>query len=213
MLTEINVCEYARKLASEEAAPGGGSAAALSGLLGASLLEMVIALTLGKEEFRVYEDTLARKRDRLVQLHSLLEELVDRDALAFSDVIQAFQMPKETPEEQAARKEAIQKGYRKAAEVPLETARACLEVLEIGRVLLGKVNHHAVSDLAVGAMAAHTGVAGALFNTAINLPAITDPGYVKALKGQVYLLKKAADELVTIIQKSVCQADCFAELR
>lgn len=213
MLTELRVTDYADKLASKEAAPGGGSAAALSGLLAASLMEMVINLTLGREEFAQHEELLAERQLILAGLHRELEELVNRDAEAFSGVMDAFKLPKSTDEEKAARTAAIQQGYKEAAEVPLETARACLEVLEIGQGLLGKINSHAVSDLVVGALAAHTGVVGALLNTAINLPSIKDQAYVKALNGQIHLLKTTADELVAAIQKNVYQEECFAELR
>jgi formiminotetrahydrofolate cyclodeaminase len=213
VLTELSIKNYANKLASKEPAPGGGSAAALSGLLAASLMEMVINLTLGREEFAEHEEVLASKQQILAGLHTTLEQLVDRDAAAFSGVMDAFRLPKGTDEEKSARTAAIQQGYKEAAEVPLETARACLEVLEIGQVLLGKVNSHAGSDLVVGALAGHTGVLGALLNTAINLPAIKDQVYVKALNGQIHLLKTTADELVAAIQQSAYQEDCFCELR
>lgn len=213
MLTELSIKNYANKLASKEPAPGGGSAAALSGLLAASLMEMVINLTLGREEFAEYAEVLAGKQQILAGLHATLEQLVDRDAAAFSGVMDAFRLPKDTDEEKSARTAAIQQGYKEAAEVPLETARACLEVLEIGRVLLGKVNSHAVSDLVVGALAGHTGVVGALLNTAINLPFIKDQAYVKALNGQIHLLKITADELAAAIQQGVYQEECFCELR
>lgn len=213
MLTKISIKEYANKLASKEAAPGGGSAAALSGLLAASLMEMVINLTRGREEYAAYEELLASRQLSLQRLHQTLQDLVSRDAEAFSGVMAAFKLPKGTETEKAARTAAIQQGYKEAAEVPLETAQACLEVLEIGQTLLGKINDHAVSDLVVGALAGHTGVVGALLNTAINLPSIKDQAYVQELGGQMRQLKTKADALVTEIQKTVYQQESFAEFR
>lgn len=213
MLTEWTINQYAAKLASKEPAPGGGSAAALSGLLAASLMEMVINLTRGREEYAAFEQELAENQQIFGRLHTTLEQLVTRDAAAFSGVIAAFQLPKGNDGEKAVRTAAIQQGYREAAEVPLETARACLEVLETGQTLLGKVNTHAVSDLVVGALAAHTGVVGALLNTAINLPSIKDQDYVKDLNGQIHSLKTRADSLVAAIQNHVYQDSIYAELR
>ncbi|MCX7781614.1 MAG: cyclodeaminase/cyclohydrolase family protein [Negativicutes bacterium] len=213
MLTELTIKDFAVKLASEEPAPGGGSAAALSGLLAVSLMEMVINLTLGRAEYAAYEALLADKQEALKRLHLQMESLIERDAAAFNAVMAAFKLPKASEEEKKARTAAVQRAFREAAEVPLETARACLEALEIGQALLGKVNSHAVSDLVVGALAGHTGVVGALLNTAINLPSIKDEMYVKAVNGQINLLKASADELVQAIQAVVYQDAAFAELR
>jgi formiminotetrahydrofolate cyclodeaminase len=213
LLTELSIRDYTAKLASKEPAPGGGSAAALSGVLAASLMEMVLNLTLGREEFAQYEKQLSEKQIILTGLHRSLDELVDRDAAAFNSVMAAFKLPKGTEEEKTARSAAIQTGYKEAAEIPMETARACLEVLEVGKTLLGKINAHAVSDLVVGALAAHTGVVGALLNTTINLPSIKDEFYVTALKGQVHQLKVTADELVADIQKIVYEDPAFEDLR
>jgi formiminotetrahydrofolate cyclodeaminase len=213
LLTKLSVSEYAAKLASKEAAPGGGSAAALAGLLGVSLLEMVINLTLDRKEFAAHAELLAGKQSELARLHIDLQLLIDHDAAAFNAVMDAYNLPKTTDAEKAARSAAIQEAVKQAAEVPLSTARSCLEVLEISKTLLGKVNPHAVSDLAVGSLASHTGVVGALLNTAINMPLLKDENLVNAFKGQVHLLRTAADELISVIQDEVYRESTFSVMR
>jgi formiminotetrahydrofolate cyclodeaminase len=213
MLTELTILEYASRLSSEQPAPGGGSAAALSGLTGACLLEMVINLTLGSLDFKHLSEVLTAKQDQLVRIHSELQLLIDRDAQAFSGVMAAYQMPKGTIEEKQLRTDAVQIAFRQAAQVPLETAHACLEALEIAKFLCGKVNPHAVSDLAVGALCAHTGAISALLNTAINLPSLKDRNLASTLDEQVVELRVSADEFLKEIKDSVYADPMFSALR
>ncbi|MDR3566271.1 MAG: cyclodeaminase/cyclohydrolase family protein [Negativicutes bacterium] len=203
MLSKLSISEFANTLASKEPAPGGGSAAALSGLMGTSLLEMVINLTLGRPEFAAQTELLTEKQTELARLHIELLLLIDRDAAAFLALMDAYKLPKTSDAEKQVRLTAIQDGVKQAAEVPLWTARSCLEVLEIAKSLLGKSNPHAASDLVVGSLASHTGIVGALLNTAINIPLLKDEHLVSAYRGQIHLLRTAADELIAEIQKEV----------
>jgi formiminotetrahydrofolate cyclodeaminase len=209
VLTTLSINEYAAKLASSEPAPGGGSAAALSGLLGVSLIEMVINLTVGKEKFASYEEQLTKSKAELARLHVELQLLVDRDAEAYNALMEAYRLPKQTEEEKQTRGAFIQQAVLQAAEIPLWTARTCLEVIEIGKSLLGKVNPHAVSDLMIGALSSHTGVISALLNTAINLPLLKDAEQANALAGEIHLLRTTADEQLAIIRDGVYNESIF----
>jgi len=213
LLTKLSITEYASKLASQEPAPGGGSAAALSGLLGACLLEMVINLTLGRKGFAAHAGLLTAKQVELTRLRIELQLLIDRDASAYLALVEAQNLPKTSKEARQARLASIQEAVQQAAEVPLWTARSCLEILEIGKALLGKVNAHAVSDLMVGALASHTGVVGALLNTAVNLPLFKDDQMVNAYSGQIHLLRTAADDLVATIQDQAYAEAPFGVMR
>jgi len=203
LLTRLSVCEFTSRLASPEPAPGGGSAAALSGLLGACLLEMVINLSLGCKGFAIHTGFLTEKKAELARLHVELQLLIDRDASAYAALVAAQNLPDTSKAERQARLAFIHEAVQQAAEVPLWTARSCLEVLEISRALLGKVETHAVSDLLIGALASHSGVVGGLANTAVNLPLLKDEHLVNAYSGQIHLLRTAADELLAMIQDRV----------
>ncbi|EAX48377.1 Formiminotransferase-cyclodeaminase [Thermosinus carboxydivorans Nor1] len=213
LLRELSIHEFAAQLASRQPAPGGGSAAAVSGLLGVSLLEMVVNLSLGRPDLAEYADMLVERQKGLAVLHKKLEELIDRDADAFSAVIAAYGLPKATAEEKEARAAQIQQALRQAAEVPTEVARAALESLEIGKSLLGKINAHVVSDLMIGVLLSYNAVTAALLNTAINLPALRDQAVVAALRGQIHVLRTAADELYKTVADEVYSTETFAVMR
>ena len=213
MLTELSIMEFASRLASDKPTPGGGSAAALSGLMGTCLMEMVINLSVGRKDLLEYSSFLTLKQAELSRIHIELQLLIERDAQAFASVMAAYQLPKNTEEEKKLRQEAVQKAFTQAAEIPLDTARTCLEALEIGRALCGKINNHAASDLAVGAISVHSGAIGALLNTAINLPFINDKNLASALDGQVHLLRSSVDEIIADIKAAVYADEQFAAFR
>ncbi len=213
MLTTLTISEFTARLASQEPAPGGGSAAALSGLLGAGLVEMAISLTRGRKEFAAHEALLAEREAALGRLRIDLQLLIDRDAAAFTAVMSAYALPAETMAAQETRAAAIQQAMKEAAEVPLLTARACLAVLQIAAEVLGAVNPHAVSDLTVGVLSCHAGLMGALLNVAVNLPELTDQTLVHALREQSRLLRVRAAELATAIEAKVYSDPAFAVMR
>lgn len=213
MLTRLSINEYADRLASPEPTPGGGSAAALFGFLGTSLLEMVISLSLGRKDFAAHADLLMEKKAELARLRVELQLLIDRDASAYAALVAAQNLPEASKAERQVRLSSIQEAVQQAAEVPLMTARSCLEVLEIGKALQGKINAHAVSDLLVGAHVSHSGVVGALLNTAINLPLLKDHHLVNAYNGQIHLLRTAADELLAMIEERAYAEAPFGVMR
>lgn len=166
--------EFLDELASSSPAPGGGSVSALCGSLGAALDTMVCNLTIGKKKYADVSEEMEELKASSEELRKSLYELIDKDAEAFNEVMRAFKMPKETEEQKSVRKQAIQKAFKGAAEVPLEVAGKCLEVLEVSAVLAEKGNKNAVSDAAVSALVARAGLQGALLNVKINLGSIKD---------------------------------------
>jgi formiminotetrahydrofolate cyclodeaminase len=213
LLTTLTVGEFAARLASQEPAPGGGSAAALSGLLGASLVSMAIAHTRGRQDLAVHAATLAAREHDLLALRGELQSLVDRDAAAFGALVAALALPQAGHAERQARAAAVRVATAEAAAVPLLTARACLAVLAIAKEIAGQIASHVAGDLAVGVLACHTGLTGALLNTAANLPALEDEGLVASYSGQIRLLRGAADELAAAIQTKIYDEPAFAVLR
>lgn len=201
MLTILSISEFAAQLVSKEQGPGGGSAAALMGLTGASLAEMVVNLAEENSEEK-YIKILDQKKSKLKHLHIELQLLIDRDAEAFRKLVEANALPAQSREEQIVRQKAIQLAAKEAAEVPLWTARICLETLELisDFVMQGIVPAYAMSDLLVGAFASHAGAMGALMNTAANLTLLNDSQAVSALKGQIVLVRAAADTMIETIR-------------
>ncbi len=202
-LASMDVKGFLEELASNSPAPGGGSVAALSGSLGAALLEMVCNLTVGKKNYEeAWGEMKAAAKD--IGIHRMrLLELVDEDTNAFNDVMKAFKLPKGTDEEKAARSAAIQSGYKKAIDTPMDTALKCLELLELATPVAQKGNRNSITDVGVGADMAAAGLVGAVMNVRINLGSIKDKEYVEGKENAVREMLSRKDDLLSRIQKEV----------
>ena len=151
-LAELRVDEFASILASDAPAPGGGSAAALEGALGAALTAMVCSLTVGKKKYAEYQELAEATQKKAGELKDRFIDVMDRDTEAFNIVSAAFGMPKETDEEKAARSAAIQEGLKACTRTPFEMMEIAVEALELTDGVVGKSNASAMSDLGVSAL-------------------------------------------------------------
>lgn len=199
MLHTKTVGEFLNVLASDAPAPGGGSVAALNGALSASLLAMVCRLSLKKPELEARHAELQPLVGKLDAFKAELTKLITDDTEAFSVVMKAFKMPKDTDEAKSARSAAIQAGYIEAVNVPLTTARRCADVAACGAVVAKGFNENAGSDLGVGMECALTGLRGAAMNVRINLPSIKDAAYVSKVEAELQSLEKALDQSREIV--------------
>jgi formiminotetrahydrofolate cyclodeaminase len=185
------VTEFLAALQSPEPTPGGGSAAALAGAMGASLLAMVAGLPKSKAATAEDAARLAAAGQRSTALAAELKTLVDRDSEAYRQVMAAFRLPKGTDEEKSARTQAIQLAMRAATATPLEVMRACAAAAEQGVVVAAMGNPSASSDAAVGFELLAAGLRGARLNVEINLGSIKDAEYVKKVQAEVEELERA----------------------
>jgi len=170
---------FLEELAGSSATPGGGSAAALAGALGAGLVSMVCRLTIGRKRFADVENEVRGVLEEAEALRIRLADLADADTQAFDQVMAAYGLPKETQEEQATRQTAIQAALQGATQVPLETARACANVVKLAARVITKINPNALSDAGAAALLAAAGLRAAQLNVAINLRAIDDPVFIQ----------------------------------
>ena len=198
-LVAMPVHAFTDEVSRDTPAPGGGSIAALAGSLGAALASMVANLAQGGPD--------AEKDARLIALAEKAQVLKDRlmlavdaDTNAFNAFMDARRLPDGTPEQKAARHEAMQAGLKVAIDVPLDTAKTSFEALALAgeAARLGKVA--SITDAAVGAQMAYAGVRGGIWNVVINLKDITDAAYVADMQAQcAELLAKAGDGLAGIV--------------
>lgn len=204
-LIEMKITEFLNVLASDAPAPGGGAAAAIAGAMGAGLGSMVANLTIGKEGYEGVQDFFKEKLAKTEVLRTMLTELVDLDANAFSGVIKAFGLPKGTEEEKAARSATILAEYKVATEVPMETCKACREVIDHLIDMGTKGNKNALSDIAVGALCALTGLKSAVHNVEINLGYISgkDKAYADKITAELEGLLENIDEKVNKLDEDV----------
>ncbi|MCL2349991.1 MAG: cyclodeaminase/cyclohydrolase family protein [Defluviitaleaceae bacterium] len=202
-LTDLNIKDFAAQLASSAPAPGGGSAAALSGLMGVSLLEMVANLTVGRKKYAEHEELMQSIITEAKNHHQALLNAIDLDAKAYDQVSAAYKLPKETDEDKAARSAAIQKTLKAATLSPFAILAHCEQSLELAQKAVGKANTNAASDLGVCAMALKTGAQGAWMNILINLMDIKDEDFVNDIKQKSQAALAKTDAICDEITKYV----------
>ena len=202
-LADMTVKEFARLVASNSPAPGGGSVAALMAANGAALLGMVARLTTGKKKYAAHEELMKEILIKSDKIYEKFVHLIDTDTEAFNKVSAVFSMPKETDEEKAARQEAMQDALKAAASVPVEVMESCFTALKLTYNAVGKSNANAASDLGVAALALGAGIKGAWLNVKINLAGIKDEVFVKELTEKGENLLQSADNLASKIYEII----------
>jgi len=195
------------EVASSSPAPGGGSVAALSGALGAALTSMVCNLTKAKQGYESVQNEIAEVLEKSEELRKDLTDLIDKDTDAFNEVMKALKMPKETEDQKEQRRNTLQTVFKQAAEVPLETARKCVQILDVAQIVAEKGNKNSISDAAVSALMAQTGVQAAMLNVRINLGSIKDTDYTQQVTTELQeLLQNAMQksaEILGIVEKNL----------
>jgi len=206
-LESMKIHRFLDELASSSPAPGGGSVAALSGGLGAALSSMVCNLTIGKGKYQDVQDEIKSVLKESEKIRNNLTELIDEDTKAFNDVIKAFKMPKETDIQKKKRTKSIQEGYKKAANIPLKTAFECYKIFDIAKIVAEKGNINSVTDAAVSAIMARSGVNSAVLNVKINLDSIKDEKFVSKTNKKIKDLEDKTDrktkEILKIVNKKI----------
>ena len=194
MFSDLTVRDLLDRFSSSDPTPGGGSAAALAGALGASLLAMVAGMTKTKTGTPEERAALDAARADLLRHRQMLIDLIDRDAQAYDLVVAAYRRPKGTDEEKAARTGAIQDAMRVAAETPLETIRVCAETMTAARPVQAFGNRAALSDIAVGIALLGSGMHGGMMNVAVNLDGIKDEAQRRSLAERTLALMRTVHE-------------------
>ena len=190
-------------VASSSPAPGGGSVAAYAGSQGYALIAMVCRLTIGREKYRTVEEELTLLMLTAETQKEALLALVDEDTKGFCGVMEAFRLPKDTEEEKNARREALETATIQAAEIPLKTARLCLEGLRMLPDLLEKGNPNALSDMGVAALMLESGLDGALYNILINVQGLKTQEVAQQLRATSTHLRDEGKDLTVKIRERV----------
>jgi glutamate formiminotransferase/formiminotetrahydrofolate cyclodeaminase len=198
---------FVASVAASTPAPGGGSVAAHAGSLGAALAQMVAGLTIGKKKYAAVEGEMKEAALKASALVTKLGELVERDALSYGAVMNAYKLPNEPEDAAKARTKAIDDALIGAAAVPLETARACAEVAELCAVVAEKGNTNAVSDGGVGALLAEAACKGAVYNVRINVSSMSEKsrgnGLLEEAKQIMARTSKAARAVEAIVERQL----------
>jgi methenyltetrahydrofolate cyclohydrolase len=191
-LTDRTVTDLLAAFRSSDPTPGGGSASALAGAVGASLLAMVAKLPRSRATTEEDAERLSSAGERCTALSEELAALIDRDSEAYERVMAAYRRPKGTDEEKAARSAAIQDGLAAAIGAPLDVMRACAAATEQGVVVARLANLSASSDVQVAFELLGAGLRGAKLNVEINLGSVKDADYASRVRGEVIEFQRAA---------------------
>lgn len=192
-LTDRTVRGLIDAFASPAPTPGGGSAAALAGAVGASLLAMVAALPKSRAASDADRERLADAGTRCAALKDALTTFVDGDSEAYDLVSAAYRQPKTSDEEKSMRLAAIQSALQQATAVPLDVMRACAEAIGHAAIVAELGNASARSDVEVGLELLLAGLRGARLNVAVNLENVKDAAYVERVRQEADRFEHAAE--------------------
>jgi methenyltetrahydrofolate cyclohydrolase len=191
-MTEHSIEQFLDDLASAHPTPGGGSAAAVMGAMGAALVSMVCNVSFGKKGCEAAEPELRNMLVRSEELRRRLAAMVAEDIAAFDSLMAAYKLAKSSDEEKARRAETIQACLERATEVPLECARACFQVVGMARRAAELGYKHVISDVGVGVAAADAALRSAALNVFINAPALKDRRFASSALEEVEGLAKTS---------------------
>lgn len=185
---------FLNALASGTPAPGGGSASAYTGAAAAALVAMVARLTTGKKKYAAVEERMQQIAEQAEVHRRALTAAVEADGAAFNQYLSAVRMPKDTPEQQAARAAALEEATMKTIEVPLSVARRSVEILKLAVEAAETGNVNAISDAAAGAALAQAALTGSGLNVRINCPNLADQSAAREFAAEVRRLHSAAEQ-------------------
>jgi glutamate formiminotransferase/formiminotetrahydrofolate cyclodeaminase len=148
------VATFFDQVAGPSPTPGGGTVAAFTGGLASALAVMVANLTVGKKKYAAVEAELIALRREAEELRARLLGLARRDSEAFEGVVRARRLVAAVPGGGNGPSPEVVAAELEATRVPLETARACLRVLELAERAARIGNPNAVSDAGVAGLLA-----------------------------------------------------------
>lgn len=194
---------FLQALAAPTPAPGGGSAAAYTGAQAAALVEMVAKLTTGKKKYAEVEALMQSTAAQAESLRRQLFTSVSADAQAYERVMQAYKLPKDTPQAQAARLKTVDEAILGAIQPPLQAAKLAVQTLEAALTIVQHGNLNAISDGATAAALARACLSGAGLNVRINYAALQDKGLAQTVLEELAALEKQASGLYQQVQQAV----------
>ncbi|HZR22020.1 MAG TPA: cyclodeaminase/cyclohydrolase family protein [Vicinamibacterales bacterium] len=184
-LTDLSTKDLLNAFSSSDPTPGGGSAAALSSAIGASVLMMVCGLPKTKSNSDEDRSKLQAAAIALTRYRQQLTEAIDADTNAYDQVVVAYKLPRSTDDEKRLRKEAVQRAMRAATDVPLQVMRLSADALKESTIVAAHGHSGASSDVGVAIALLKAGLEGARLNVDINVGSIDDGSYVSAVRAEV----------------------------
>lgn len=194
-LVNMTLVDFGNETASESMAPGGGSVSAYVAALGVSLGTMVANLSSHKRGWDERWKEFSNWAEKGQKIKDELMFLVDEDTASFNGIMEAFGMPKDTNEEKAARKKAVQSATKYAIEIPFSVMEISLKSMDLMLEMCKEGNPNSVTDAAVGGLCAKTAVLGAWLNVRVNTGGYDDKDYVETLLKRCDAIRDKAEAI------------------
>ncbi len=205
-LADMSLSSFVWETSSESPAPGGGSVSAALGAMGAALGVMVANLSSHKRGWDGRWEEFAAWAERGVQIQKRLLELVDEDTNAYNAILKAFEMPKGSDEEKAARAAAVEEATKQASLVPLTVMQEAVKSFDLLTEMIREGNPNSVTDAAVGVLATRACIRGAFLNVQVNVKGLKDRSFAEDLLTRGREIERLAavseEELIRIAVKS-----------
>ncbi|WNZ87805.1 cyclodeaminase/cyclohydrolase family protein [Streptococcus iniae] len=203
-LVDLTLTDFAQVLGSDAPAPGGGSVHDdYQRANGISLTKMVCELTIGKKKYEEFQDVIKGVHQEAQELQTELLAAIDKDTEAFNLVSAVFDLPKETDDDKAKRRKAMQNALKEATKSPFSMMKKILTALETTEKAVGKSNTNVASDLGVAALNLKAGLQGAWLNVLINLSGIKDEAFVSEYRDNGQKLLEKGSQLADSIYSDV----------
>lgn len=206
-LINMKLNDFADETASESPAPGGGSISAYVGVLGVSLGTMVANLSAAKKGWENHYEAFSSWAEKGQAYKKQLLSLVDEDTASFNAIMDAFQLPKGTEDEKAARSEAIQKATKYAIEIPFKVMQTTYASMEVMKEMVKIGNPNSITDAGVGALCGRTAVMGAHMNVRINASGFKDKEFLDSVLKEAKLIEENAvkleAEIIEMVNKAI----------
>ena len=205
-LVDMTLRGFADELSMDSPAPGGGSVAALCGALSAALAAMVANLTVGKKGYEAVCGDMIDTAVRAQALKDALLEAVDADTRAFNKVMEAFRLPKTTPEQAEEKDRAVEEANKEATLVPLDVLERSVEAVGLAKSAAAKGNRNSISDAGVAGLAGQAAGEGAYYNVLINLAGIKDKAFSDRVRRKAAGFKTALDKEGKAVRALIAKA-------
>jgi glutamate formiminotransferase/formiminotetrahydrofolate cyclodeaminase len=199
--TQPEPASFIEQLAAPTPTPGGGSAGAYAGAMGAALVAMVAGVTMAKKKYAEVEAEMQAIRVVAENLRKELTQAVDDDASAFEVLMATFKLPKDTDEQKSVREAAIIKATLNAAHVPLHVSEHAVKVMELALKCARKGLLSAISDSMSGFAMARASLTAAGYNVRININSLEDKSAGEKMLEELAALEQDADKLEAEIRQ------------
>jgi methenyltetrahydrofolate cyclohydrolase len=194
MIKDQTIEVFLENLASKSSTPGGSSAAAIIGAMGAALVSMVANFTIGKKGYETVNAEMETVLAKAEEYRQRFVELIQADVDVFNQVMAAYGLPKDTDAAREQRADAIQQALKAATDVPLACATLCIEVIELSRQVAEKGNTNVISDAGVAVLAAEAALGSAALNIYINIANIRDTDFVNDRRARLESMLGSSSE-------------------